>query len=276
MSIIPPHPSENEFLRHKLEDINKTQFINKYFNEDEHFIRFRNSTPRTNEYEFENSIKGSYMIYLVNNFLMFNEHFLEKDLIQLTNKQIDNMIDAMLHIGDIDFLYDKFMTYLETFTIHQLIYIESYIDFSEIADYITSEDFSEFYIEHDKLFNMEMITDHDNIDYHNLYYDDLEEDIPISQRPKKNKTGYIEDFYLKKNFYTDKENIIHFFKLTFKKCHKSNFTIEELTTIYPNVKIDVNQMFLILQILVYNIEWVDKMKWLLYYLNYEQIKLIGI
>ena len=276
MSIIPPHSSENEFLGHIVKDINKPQFINQSYNEDRDFTRFRNPAHRTNEYEFENRIKGSYMIYLVNNFLMFNEHFLEKDLIQLTHKQFDNMIDAMLRIGNIDFLYVDFMTYLETFTIHQLIYIENYLDFSEIADYVTRDDLSEFYIEDDKLFNMEMISDHDNIDYHNLYYSDLEEDIPISQRPKKNKTDYIKDFYLKKNFYTDKENIIHFFKLTFKKCHKSNFTIEELTTIYPNVKIDVNQMFLILQLLVYNIKWVDKMKWLLYYLNYEQIKLIGI
>ena len=270
------HVSENEFLGHIVKDINKTQFVNEYFNENEDFIRFRNPDHRGNEYEFENRMKGAYMIYLVNNFLIFNDHFEQKDLIQITKEQIDNMIDAMLHVGDVDFLYDGFMRYLETFTIHQLIYIESYSDFSEIADYVTRNDLSEFYIEDDKLFNMEMISDHENINYHNLYYDDLEEDIPISQRPKKNKTDYIKDFYLKKNFYTDTLNIIRFFKLTFKKCHKSNFTVDELTTIYPNVIIDVNQMFLILQILVYNIKWVDKMKWLLYYLNYEQIKLIGI
>lgn len=282
MSLIIPYPSASSFLGHDT-NVNKTQFINEFINDNEDFTIFRNPEHRGNEYRSENEIKSSYMIYVINSLLMYNETFKENHFLKLTKEQIDSMIDAMLNISDDGYLFNGFLSYLEIFNMHQLIFIKTHINFAKIADYVICNRIKDFHIEDDKLFNISNITDINSSEFHRLYYEelefhgyDLDDERPISERPRKNKTDYINDFYLKKNVYTDKKMIIAYFKLAFNKCYKSNFSGETLRTMYPKIKINESQMFIILQIISRNIKWVDKMKWVLYYLNIDQIEMIGI
>lgn len=260
-AIIPSSYHNDIFLGESI-DMNKTQYIEDYFANNEYYMEFTNIDINSLEERF---IKSKYLIkkiyYILVEKILKEPNQQTKSLVYLQKDQLNDLIDTIIILNDPYFLYTKLFVYLETLEITQLIYLKQKLNFKKISEYSINK----ISVSSDKLYNIDNIKDMKFPIYNYLYYEDVSINNRNMSSNLKTKKDYIKKFYLDNNYYSIKENIIDYVKYIFDELYV------DLSNINYNTKIQSHLFLVIIYILSQNNDWSYKLKWMLYYLNENQL-----
>jgi len=290
-------------------------YIKKYYTDNEAFNNFRNKDQNTpiQLYNKSKNLLNTVVKLLRTYNVYINNEFIEP---KKYNKYIYPSVEFMCKLLDIlelvsneDFLELKFVNLLYDINDYQLLYITKSIDFDLlqdlnygdiVANYDQIYDINKIKSEH--IYNKFDISSINNIEspyyncaiddintskYYNYYEDNLhlltKYKIPEEENTYKGKA--IHCCYLNESYYKKPEHIKLFIKSIFIKTN-INYLSElhnikkksGIMTIFENMHdITSDQIYYFIHILTDdNTSIQEKFKYMLYYLNYHQLSLIGV
>ena len=233
-AIIPSSYHNDMFLGESMY-MNKGQYIENYFVNNEYYKEFTNSDNNSLEKRF---VKSKYLIkniyYILVEKILKESNQQIKSLVYLQKEQLSNLIDIIFVLHEPDFLYTTLFVYFETLEITQLIYLKQKLNFKKISELSINK----ISISSDKIYNIDNIKDIKLPIYNYLYYDEVS---------------------------INNENIIDYINHIFEEVYV------DLSSINYNTKIQSHIFLIIIYILSQNNDWSYKLKWVLYYLNEEQL-----
>ena len=260
-AIIPSSYHNDMFLGESMY-MNKGQYIENYFVNNEYYKEFTNSDNNSLEKRF---VKSKYLIkniyYILVEKILKESNQQIKSLVYLQKEQLSNLIDIIFVLHEPDFLYTTLFVYFETLEITQLIYLKQKLNFKKISELSINK----ISISSDKIYNIDNIKDIKLPIYNYLYYDEVSINNRNMSSNIKTKKDYIKKYYLDNNYYSIKENIIDYINHIFEEVYV------DLSSINYNTKIQSHIFLIIIYILSQNNDWSYKLKWVLYYLNEEQL-----
>lgn len=262
IAIIPSRNHNDMFLNENINE-NNDIYIEEYFSNNYYYKEFICFNTNSLDDLF---IKSKY--FIINIYYILVEKILCEDyhvisLVYLERKQLQTLINLIFKLNSSSNMFLSILDYLETLKMTQLIYLKQNINFKKMLDI----PFNKLCISSDKIYNIYNIKDMNKPMYNNLYYENIPiNDINLLSRTKTKK-DYIKKFYLTNNYYSIKENIIDYIKYCFEELYL------DLSIIHNFENIQINRVLFsnLLHILSENNEWTNKLKWFLYYLEYDKL-----
>lgn len=275
--LINPDENQNQDYEYFLgepvkSNAEKGQFINEKFIEKLYFKEFFRIEDYEHDTPFEVVIRdrNKFMI----NFIFGVLNDADNEDIKLTANQLKQLPTISTEINNLYFSVDKLPDFLNSLSYKQLIYINHKIlecDFYNIP-------YADYNFQEDKMFNINYIPD---------LYDDSFKQMIKENNPElsdadvqdKTKTDFVRDLYSEEQYYKNNPvNIQKYMELALTKTHNSNaFNYHKAENGNPNpINITSEQISKFINIISSNIDDMDKFKWFLYNLNYEQLMFIGI
>ena len=305
----PQEEPENTQFNERRPFFDKHNYIRKYYTDNPAFKLFINKGYNTIEQLYNKS--KNLIISIIQNLRRYktNIHYEYIDP-SIYNKYIYPSVEFMCELLDVldlvtneDFLELKFIELLYILNDYQLLYITKLIDF----DLLQELNYGEIVANYEKIYDINKIKSNyinNNIVYTSTqvpvlydinYYKYMEcyEQNPhlltLYEIPEEEKATYkgkaLHCMYFNEPYYKDTEHIKQFFQSVFMKTNKHYLSqlhsIKKksgLMTIFENVHdITNNQIYYFIHILTDGHTSIqEKFKYILYYLNYEQLSLIGV
>ena len=299
---------ENTQFNERSPCFNKHNYIEKHYTNNPAFKRFINKDFNTIEQLYNKS--KNVVITTIRTLRIYKTNINQESIdTAIYNKHIYPSCEFMCELLEVlelvtneEFLALKFIKLLYDFNDYQLLYITKLIDF----DLLQELNYGDIVANYDQIYDINKIksscinnsivytSTQEPVLYDTEYYkyvDFYEENIHLLE--KYNIPAYentykgraLHSMYFNESYYKNSVHITQFFKSVFVKTNKNYLSqlhnIKKksgLMTIFENIHdITHSQIYYFIHILTDgNTSIQEKFKYILYYLNYEQISLLGV
>ena len=256
---------EHQQSQEYIEEINKNNYIDINFKFNNDYLQFF-----TDEQHKEKSKIFIYYIISYLNDFFDNDNTEEAKNINLSLEQLQSIVDFILSVNDDDFNTRVSIDFLKSLNMKELNYVVENLRFDELNELSPNS----FGVDlQNEIFNDNFIIDMYDAKYEEYYYYNNDQQNTNNILEPKTKLDYIEKSYINDPYYKNNvEHIKDYMRLSFTKmntyndiCHNNELTINS------------NQIFKFIYILTnVDINWSEKFKWFLLYLNKDQLDFIGI